>query len=130
MAHTASAMCSRGYGAYMSNSEPETAALPDEAQVHAQAAVDAGAGEADEHPIGHAGPGGVLGRAVKADLHPRSKHPTQVSWWRASPTVLAETQSARQHAIQQAGAAQRSPVRHWNYRHSVASPAPPQQLPC
>lgn len=43
-------------------------ALPDEADVHAQAAVDAGTGQAYVHTIGHRGPGGVLGRAIKTDL--------------------------------------------------------------
>lgn len=47
--------------------------VPDEADVHAQAAVDARAGEADEDAIGDRGPGWVLGRAVEADLAGREQ---------------------------------------------------------
>lgn len=42
--------------------------VPDEADMHAQGAVDAGTCQAYVHPIGHRGPGGVLGGAVEADL--------------------------------------------------------------
>lgn len=41
---------------------------PHKADMHAQAAVHACAAQADEHSVGHAGPRGVLGGAVKADL--------------------------------------------------------------
>lgn len=41
---------------------------PHEADVHAQAPVHAGAAQADEDAVGHAAPGGVLGRAIKAHL--------------------------------------------------------------
>lgn len=47
---------------------PPCTAAPDEAQVHAQAAVDARARQADEDAIGHRRPGGVLGGAVEAGL--------------------------------------------------------------
>lgn len=40
----------------------------DKAEVHPQAAMHPRACQADESPIRHRGPGGVLGRAVKADL--------------------------------------------------------------
>lgn len=41
---------------------------PDEAHVDTQAPVDASTREADENAVGNGAPGGVLGRAVKADL--------------------------------------------------------------
>ena len=40
----------------------------DKAEVHPQAAMYPRAGQANECPIRHGGPGGVLGRAVEADL--------------------------------------------------------------
>jgi hypothetical protein len=44
------------------------AAVPDEADVHAQGAMNAGARQADVDAIGHGGPGGILRGAVEADL--------------------------------------------------------------
>lgn len=41
---------------------------PDEAQVHSEGAVRARAVDAEEHPIGDAGPAGILGAAVEAHL--------------------------------------------------------------
>lgn len=41
---------------------------PDEAQVHPEGAVRARAVDAEEHPIGDAGPAGILGAAVEAHL--------------------------------------------------------------
>jgi len=45
------------------------AGLPDKADMHTQAAVDASTGKAYVDAIGHRCPGGILGRTVKADLH-------------------------------------------------------------
>ena len=42
--------------------------LPHKTEVHPKAPVHTGTGQADEHTIGHRGPGGIPGWAVKADL--------------------------------------------------------------
>ena len=42
--------------------------LPDKAQMHPQASMHTGAGQADEYAIWDSGPGGVFGRTVEADL--------------------------------------------------------------
>lgn len=47
---------------------PARSHTPDEADVHAQGAVDAGAVDAQEDPVGNAGPARVLGAAVEARL--------------------------------------------------------------
>ena len=49
---------------------PVEEAAPDKAQVHAEAAVHARAGQADIHAVRHGRPGWILRRAVKADLGP------------------------------------------------------------
>lgn len=43
--------------------------VPDEGDVHAEAAVDGGAVEAEEDAVGDGCPGGILGAAVEAHLH-------------------------------------------------------------
>lgn len=102
---------------------------PDEAEVHAQGPVDAGAVDAEEDPVGDAGPARVLGTAVEARLKRRQRNGRAEAAAAALPLLHPPPQPGGPVSRCPAALPRSPPTRPPHRRSAARSPAAPSPSP-